>query len=168
MSFTGPFGELRKAIEHLQKISRGKVVEQVREVAAKAALEAAKGGFSSRESPAGKSWGTSLNESGQLLRSIRVVREGDGIALSASAAASPAGRSYGGGLYAGTQQYGRTIRARGTKPMRWRSPDGQWHTASKVRVKARPYLPKRGGIPPKWAEQLERAIKREMGRNGFR
>ena len=164
MSFSGPFDLLRKKVEQLEEIAKGKAAELARATAARAALQAARAGWDAHESPDGRSWrpgmagsGT-LEASGRLRNSLRVERKEHGFSISVSAVAP------GGGRYAGTQQYGRTIRAKGDKPMRWRSRDGRWHSAMKVRVPARPFLPKRSGIPPRWAESIARAIRLEMER----
>jgi hypothetical protein len=55
------------------------------------------------------------------------------------------------------------MRAKGLKPMRWRTPDGRWHSAMKVRVPARPLLPGSGELRSKWATAFEQEALRVGG-----
>lgn len=44
-----------------------------------------------------------------------------------------------------------------TQPMRWRTPDGRWHSAYKIRIPARPIVPRPGRMPVGWTNHFERA-----------
>lgn len=44
-----------------------------------------------------------------------------------------------------------------TIPLRWRTPDGQWHSAYKIRIPARPIVPRPGRLPVCWANRFEAA-----------
>lgn len=159
MPVTGSFADLRRAINQAARAGRGAAAADAIEALKKATLGLAERGFDAGRSPRGASWkagrsGTSgrLKRSGNLRNSLRIESRPNGFALTARAAATS------GSYYGGTHQYGRTIRAKGKKPMRWRSPDGRWHSAMKVRIPARPIAPRSGDLPPAWAAEFERAV----------
>ncbi|MFN7131604.1 MAG: hypothetical protein ACK4N5_05940 [Myxococcales bacterium] len=59
---------------------------------------------------------------------------------------------------------GKTVRGKplyrksaGAKPMRWRTPDGKWHSAYKIRIPPRPIVPRSGQVPAPWAAALRDA-----------
>lgn len=159
MPVTGSFADLRRAIEQAARAGRGSAVADSLEAMKKASLRLAQRSFEAGRSPRGTPWkpgqdGASgrLQRSGRLRSALRIEARPNGFALTARA------RATGGAYYGGTHQYGRTIRAKGKKPMRWRSPDGRWHSAMKVRIPARPVMPRAGELPPAWASELERAV----------
>ena len=49
--------------------------------------------------------------------------------------------------------------------LRRRTPDGHWHSATKVRVPARPILPRSGELPSRWAEAFEAVAREQMDRS---
>ena len=46
-----------------------------------------------------------------------------------------------------------------------RTPDGRWHSAWKVRVPARPILPRAGELPARWAEAFETVLRERIARS---
>jgi hypothetical protein len=165
MPVTGPFSELGRTIESLHSVATGQVVLTLGDALRARAIELAARGWDAQESPRGAPWrpakgGLSggLSLTGRLRAALRVETRQRGFALTDRAQAP------GGQFYGGTHQYGRTIRAKGLKPMRWRTPDGRWHSAMKVRVPARPILPRSGELPARWAEAFELVLRERMAR----
>jgi len=166
MPVTGPFSKLGRAIESLHSVATGQVVRTLGDALRARAIELAAQGWDARESPRGAPWrpakgglSGSLSLTGRLRAALRVETRPHGFALTDRAQAP------GGQLYGGTHQYGRTIRAKGLKPMRWRTPDGRWHSAWKVRVPARPILPRAGELPARWAEAFEAVLRERIARS---
>lgn len=158
MPVKGDFAGLAKAIAQVKSAARGEAMQRVAEAMRDTALRLAERGFDAGQSPRGASWkpgkdGVSgrLKASGRLRSALRVEMRPNGFALTARAQAAS------GQYYGGTQQYGRTIRAKGGKPMRWKTPNGRWHSAMKVHVPARPILPRKSELPPAWGTALEAA-----------
>ena len=159
MSVTGTFVALDRTRELLQGVAKGEVVRSIGTALRTTAFELAAQGWDARESPRGMSWrpakggfSGSLSLTGRLRAALQVETRARGFALTDRAQAAS------GQFYGGTHQYGRTIRAKGLKPMRWRTPDGHWHSAMKVRVPARAILPRSGELPPRWAEAFEAVV----------
>lgn len=44
-----------------------------------------------------------------------------------------------------------------TKPLTWRTPDGKWHSVYKLRIPARPIVPRPGRLPVGWSNRFESA-----------
>ncbi len=166
MAVTGAFSELERTVESLHRVAAGETVKSFAEVLRARAFELAARGWDTRESPRGIPWRAakgglsgSLSLTGRLRAALRVEARPRGFALTDRAQAAS------GQYYGGTHQYGRTIRAKGLKPMRWRTPDGRWHSATKVRVPARPILPRWGELPARWAEAFEVALRERIARS---
>jgi phage gpG-like protein len=163
MSVTGPFAALSQTRELLQGMAKGEAVRTIGAALRDRAFELAAQGWDARESPRGMPWrpakagfSGSLLLTGRLRAALQVETRARGFALTDRAQAAS------GQFYGGTHQYGRTVRAKGLKPMRWRTPDGRWHSATKVRVPARPILPRSGELPQRWAEAFEAVITKQM------
>jgi phage gpG-like protein len=159
MPVSGPFSELGRTIELLRRVAAGETVQSFGEALRLRALELAAQGWDAKESPRGVPWRPAkgglagdLSLSGRLRAALRVEARPRGFAITDRAQAAS------GQYYGGTHQYGRTMRAKGLKPMRWRTPDGRWHSAWKVRVPARPILPRSGELPERWAEAFEAVL----------
>ena len=123
MPVTGSFADLRRVIEQAARAGRGSAAADAIAAMKKASLRVAQRGFDAGQSPRGASWKTGrdgasgrLKSSGRLRSALRLEARPNGFALTARAQASS------GAYYGGTHQYGRTIRAKGKKPMRWRTP----------------------------------------------
>ena len=166
MAVTGPFAELSRTRQLLQAAASGDTVRGIGAALRTTAFELAAQGWDARESPRGMTWrpakggfSGSLSLSGRLRAALQVETRARGFALTDRAQAAS------GQFYGGTHQYGRTIRAKGLKPMRWRTPAGHWHSAMKVRVPARPILPRSGELPPRWAEAFEAVAREQMDRS---
>jgi hypothetical protein len=166
MPVTGAFSELGRTIESLSRVAAGETVRSFGDALRARALELAAQGWDARESPRGVPWrpakgGLSgdLSLTGRLRAALRVEARPRGFAITDRAQAAS------GQFYGGTHQYGRTMRAKGLKPMRWRTPDGGWHSAMKVRVPARPILPRSGELPERWAEAFELVLRERMARS---
>jgi len=163
MPVTGPFAELARQCALLKGIASGEAVRSIGAALRARAFELAAQGWDARETPRGTPWrpaqggfSGNLTLSGRLRAALRVETRARGFALTDRAQAAS------GQFYGGTHQYGRTIRAKGLKPMRWRTPDGRWHSAMKVRVPARPILPRSGELPARWAEAFETVVQTQM------
>ena len=163
MPVSGAFGELVRTIESLHRVASGQAVRTLGDALRSRAMELAAQGWDARESPRGTPWRPAagghsggLTLTGRLRAALRVESRTRGFAITNRAQAAS------GQFYGGTHQYGRTIRAKGLKPMRWRTPDGRWHSAWKVRVPARPILPRSGELPARWAEAFELAVARNL------
>jgi len=163
MAVTGPFAALGRTRELLQAAAKGDTVRTIGSALRGTAFGLAARGWDARDSPRGTPWrpakgGLSggLSLTGRLRAALLVETRARGFALTDRAQAAS------GQFYGGTHQYGRTIRAKGLKPMRWRTPDGHWHSAMKVRAPARPILPRSGELPPRWAEAFEAVVNRQM------
>jgi phage gpG-like protein len=168
MAVTGPFAELSHAREELERAAKGDTVRTIGAALRSTAFGLAARGWDAREAPRGTPWrpakggfGGGLSLTGRLRAALLVETRARGFALTDRAQAA------NGQFYGGTHQYGRTIRAKGLKPMRWRTPDGHWHSATKVRVPARPILPRSGELPSRWAEAFETAIAGEVSATFF-
>ena len=166
MPVTGSFSELGRTIESLQRVAAGETVRSFSVALRAKAIELAAQGWDAKETPRGTPWrpakgglSGSLSLTGRLRAALRVETRPRGFALTDRA------QAVGGQFYGGTHQYGRTIRAKGLKPMRWRTPDGHWHSAMKVRVPARPILPRAGELPARWAEAFEAELRERIARS---
>lgn len=158
----GPRGleTLASELRRLRQIATGRVQRELGEQLKKTALSLVARGWDSRETPRGAAWrpgrsgAATLQRSGAMRAALRADPRSGGFALTIRVAAP------GGQLYGGTQNWGRTLKAKtprgqpGAKPMRWRSRDGRWHSAWKVRVPARQVLPRSGTLPPAWEREL--------------
>jgi hypothetical protein len=51
----------------------------------------------------------------------------------------------------------RYVKEADSKPLTWRTPDGKWHSAYKIRIPARPIVPRSGHLPELWSRDFERA-----------
>jgi hypothetical protein len=149
---TGDYAELRRAYQKLGYVAAGKAAEALRQELRTRALELALASWSTRASPSGRAWrgGASLYRSGAMRSALMAQWRPGGFALLDKVQAKS------GALYGGTHQYGRTIRAKGEKPMRFMTPVG-WRAAHKVRIPARPVVPKKGELPATWARAFEAA-----------
>jgi len=157
---SGAFSELGRTIESLRRVAAGETVQSFADALRARALELAAQGWDAKESPRGVPWRPAkgglagdLSLTGRLRAALRVEPRAGGFAITDRAQAAS------GQFYGGTHQYGRTMRARGLKPMRWRTPDGRWHSAWKVRVPARPILPRSGELPARWAQAFEQLLR---------
>lgn len=186
MPVTGPFDKLHGIIEKLRGIEKGNLAKELEVRLKKAALQEVETGWSQRVSPQGKPWRSArdgqtrtLVKSGKMRGELRAEDRVNGFAITVRANAKS------GALYGGTQQYGRTIKAKGmktrsykifepsgrvfsikmrgvydrsgAKPMKWQTPDGKWHSAYKFRVPARPVVPPKNELPAKWDEAFRAA-----------
>lgn len=179
--------QLQAIMVRLHEVAdEGKILREVEDDLKRVALRLARLGYLQRRSPDGKGWragksgGGDLIMSGAMLAALKVEDRESGFALVDRVGA------VGGQLYGGSHQYGRTIKARGVvnlrresgrairnayafmegaKPLRWQTTDGRWHSAWKVRVPARPFLPRKGQLPPAWARDFERACGAIMRRH---
>jgi phage gpG-like protein len=172
MSLVGGFDSLHEKVEHLRAMARGDAARKVVDAMKDEALHLAEEGWDRRESPEGQAWKPGLNGAGGLklsgrLRAGLVAEDRElGFALVDRAMNDK------GAFYGGTHQYGRTIRpgnwqsrkeyralhghAEKGRYLRWFS-GGRWHRSEKVRIPARPVLPKKRTIPDRWDEQLQKA-----------
>ncbi len=149
----GDYAELRRVYQKLGYIAAGRAAEALREELRTRAVELSLESWSTRASPSGRPWrgGASLYRSGAMRSALKAEWRPGGFALVDKV------QSRTGALYGGTHQYGRTIRAKDEKkPMRFQTAAG-WRTAYKVRIPARPVLPKKGELPATWARLFEAA-----------
>lgn len=167
---SGDLKDLRELVKGMLRIAHGEAVRDVAEAMKAAALGLAEKGWDHRESPEGKSWkpglggAGSLKLTGRLRAGLHAEDRPGGFALVDRAMNDK------GAFYGGTHQYGRTIRpgtwqerkayrqvhghAEKGRYLKWFS-GGRWHMAEKVRIPARPVLPKKGTIPDRWDEPLQ-------------
>jgi phage gpG-like protein len=183
MSLVGGFGELKSNVETLFRAAKGEVVKKINFAMKETALGLAKDGWDHRESPEGRAWKPGLNGAGGLklsgrLRAGLMAEDRElGFALVDRAMNDK------GAFYGGTHQYGRTIRpgnwqsrkeyralhghAEKGRYLRWFA-GGRWHRSEKVRIPARPVLPKKGTLPDLWSEPLEKVaaavLEKEFGK----
>ncbi len=126
MAMTGDFKELANLQHLLQDVASGKVADEARQEAGRAALELAKKGFRERRDPYGRPWigshgALTLRESGALEHSLRVEMVPQGMVLVADGPYLR--RSHGHDITeAVVHQWGGTIvaRHRGSRSRSWR------------------------------------------------
>ncbi len=186
MPVNGPFTELRKEIERIGGIGKGRTAHSIRQVAQQITWSMVTRGWDSRISPYGKPWkpgkfgAGDLKRSGNLRQGLQAQDRPNGFALIVKA------KARNGKYYGGVHQYGKTIKAKGYNPARYKifSPlgrvskhrlrgkynafgakplfivgeNGKFARAWKVRVPARPMLPRKGDLPQKWDRDIRLAI----------
>lgn len=137
---TGDFSALQQFTERVKSVPVD-LARKISNAAAPVALDLARKSWSQRASPEGRSWSvradgsvSTLRASGNLQSGLKTEGRPDGFALVDNAATAVGKR------YAGTHQYGRTMRRGATK---WRVP-------------ARPFLPRKRTLPRVWAIEIER------------
>lgn len=158
MPITGPDAEFRRFIAKIKRFARGDATRSLPKELGEASMKLVEESFRTKAGPNGRPWRQTpgagdLHDSGRLQAGMRLGMRAGGFAIVNIA------RSRGGSLYAGTHQYGRTIRAKGPA-MKYRGGDGRWHAAVKVRIPARPILPGKRTLPLRWNNEFTRVTAR--------
>lgn len=147
----GNLAALAAYITALRLVGKGGVKRVSRAVSEEAKMLVDEG-FARGISPAGAAWaplqvraGQPLRDTRRLQSSLAPVDTGRGFRISTNVS------------YAAVHQYGATIRAKGKHGLY--SPKLKAHFGKKVKIPARPFLPRDGKLPSRWSKGLDEAAK---------